>query len=212
MQQVARTSLASVSRDSSGTPILSTGGYGYGLRVRQSCVFRHIVAHGGGLPGFGSVMQWYPEHGVALIAMGNLTYAGWGGTADLVAAALHRTGALRPREPQPSAALVDARAKVNRLIGGWDDALADALAADNLFKDESKARRRAALDALRRDVGACRADPDGFLVENALRGQWTLTCERGRLQAAITLAPTMPPAVQFLSIGTAITPTPDTCR
>jgi hypothetical protein len=27
-----------------------------------------------------------------------------------------------------------------------------------------------------------------------------MTCERGRLQVAITLAPTMPPAVQFLTV------------
>jgi hypothetical protein len=37
-------------------------------------------------------------------------------------------------------------------------------------------------------------------VENALRGQWTIACERGSLQASITLAPTMPPRVQFLSV------------
>lgn len=37
-------------------------------------------------------------------------------------------------------------------------------------------------------------------VENALRGQWTLDCERGQLQIAITLAPTMPPKVQYLDV------------
>jgi hypothetical protein len=37
-------------------------------------------------------------------------------------------------------------------------------------------------------------------VENALRGQWTMSCERGRLQVAITLAPTMPPTVQLLAV------------
>jgi len=33
-----------------------------------------------------------------------------------------------------------------------------------------------------------------------LRGQWNLNCERGTLRVAITLAPTMPPKVQFLSV------------
>jgi hypothetical protein len=47
--------------------------------------------------------------------------------------------------------------------------------------------------------GTCRPD-EVFDVENALRGQWTLSCERGALLVAITLAPTMPPRVQHLSV------------
>ena len=31
--------------------------------------FEHIVAHGGGLPGFGSYMAWLPEYGVGIFAM-----------------------------------------------------------------------------------------------------------------------------------------------
>jgi hypothetical protein len=37
-------------------------------------------------------------------------------------------------------------------------------------------------------------------VENALRGDWIMVCERGRLRVAITLAPTNPPLVQYLSV------------
>jgi hypothetical protein len=85
------------------------------------------------------------------------------------------------------------------LINRWDDRVADRIAAENLFLDESRERRRAAIEALRARVGACRADQP-FAVENALRGAWTLTCERGALRASITLAPSMPPGVQFLSV------------
>jgi hypothetical protein len=49
-------------------------------------------------------------------------------------------------------------------------------------------------------VGACTAPSTFDIVENALRGQWTMSCERGALQVAITLAPTMPPGVQYLAI------------
>jgi hypothetical protein len=69
----------------------------------------------------------------------------------------------------------------------------------NLFLDESKDRRRAHITRLREQVGVCRMDAP-FDVENALRGQWTLACERGSLRVAITLAPTMPPKVQHLSV------------
>src|SRR5262249_37721823 len=41
-----------------GTLQASETGYGFGLRVTSDCRFGQIVAHGGGLPGFGSYMAW----------------------------------------------------------------------------------------------------------------------------------------------------------
>ena len=38
-----------------------------------------MLHHAGGLPGYGSQMRWLPDHGVAIVALGNLTYTGWGG-------------------------------------------------------------------------------------------------------------------------------------
>jgi CubicO group peptidase (beta-lactamase class C family) len=204
MQQIARYSGASAAKDSAGALRLSAGGYGYGLRVSQSCAFRHEVAHGGGLPGFGSLMRWLPEHGVGLIAFGNLTYTGWGGIVTQALDRLAQTGGLQPRAVQPSPALLAARNSVSRLIAQWDDGLAKNIAAVNLFLDESSDRRRTRLEALKEKVGACAADRDRFdFVENGLRGDWLVTCARGKLLASITLAPTMPPAVQYLSVRAA---------
>jgi hypothetical protein len=87
---------------------------------------------------------------------------------------------------------------VTRLVNQWDDGLADRIAAVNLFLDEAKDRRRRQITALRESVGACRAGM--FDVENALRGQWNMTCEKGTLRVAITLAPTIPPRVQYLPV------------
>jgi len=196
MQQVWRPAPAVVTRDSVETPLrLNTGGYGFGLRVWQGCGLSHVVAHSGGLPGFGSHMRWLPEHGVAIIAMGNLTYTSWGRVADDALDALDRTGGLRPRTPQPSAALLAARASVSRLIDRWDNTAAAAVAADNLFLDEPMDRRRAQIESVRVTLGACRPD-ESFDVENALRGTWKMTCDRGWLRVGITLAPTSPPRVQ----------------
>lgn len=202
MQQISRFGSASASRDAaSGALQLTAGGYGYGLGISQTCAFRHIVAHGGGLPGFGSLMRWLPEYGVGIIAFGNLTYTGWGRVANTALETLAKTGGLQPRVAQPSSTLVEARNAVSQLIARWDDRLAARIAAENLFLDESGERRSAQLEALHAKVGSCTPDRDTFdSVENALRGQWTVTCERGKLQASITLAPTMPPKVQFLSV------------
>lgn len=212
MQQVWRGSPASVRRLADGALQLTAGGYGYGLRVAQSCDFGHVVAHSGGLPGYGLQMRWLPEYGVGLVAMGSLTYTNWGPRFDAALAALARTGALVPRRPQPSEALTRMRADVTRLVQQWDDALADRIAANNLYLDLAKDRRRREIDALREKHGSCRADGP-FLVENALRGEWVMPCDRGALRVAITLAPTVPPKVQHLSVrsadaAVALTPPP----
>jgi len=184
-------------------PANATGGYAFGLRVSQTCNFNYIVAHSGGLPGFGSIMQWLPDYGAGVIAFGNVTYTGWGRVITNVFDALAKDGRIKPRPVTPSGALIDARDAVSRLVMTWDDALAERIAAQNLFLDLSKDRRRAAVADLRAKVGVCAAPKDFDYVENALRGRWTMTCERGNLQVSITLAPTMPPKVQFVSVAPA---------
>jgi CubicO group peptidase (beta-lactamase class C family) len=66
MQQVSRPASAVVTKASpssagfggaSPSVQLNSGGYGYGLRITQNCQFPSIVAHGGGLPGFGTQMR-----------------------------------------------------------------------------------------------------------------------------------------------------------
>ena len=211
MQQVWRPSPAAVTLG--GTSVqLNTGGYGFGLRVAQTCQFPTVVSHTGGLPGFGTLMRWLPEYGVGVIAFGNRTYAGWTRTADAALDALARTGALQPRLAQPSPALIAARDAVAGLVVRWDDAAADRIAAQNLFLDESRDRRRAAIAKLVSTTGACAAGSGFDRVENALRGEWTMRCERGDLRVAITLAPTNPPRVQYLSVTPAsAAPRPQTC-
>jgi hypothetical protein len=148
---------------------------------------------------------------VGFIAMGNLTYTGWSGVFDQATELLAKTGALRRAMPAPSPALLQAKADVTQLVQNWDDRLADRIAAVNLFLDQSKDRRRRQIEGLRGQVGQCRAN-GAFDVENALRGQWTMTCERGALRVAITLAPTMPPKVQFLNVSLApVTPATRGC-
>ncbi|MFM7709014.1 MAG: hypothetical protein ACKO9D_13565 [Gammaproteobacteria bacterium] len=101
---------------------------------------------------------------------------------------------------QPSEALSGARAGVMALVNRWDDAAIERLAAVNLFLDRDKARRRDEFAQLRAAVGECR-DVGGWVsIENRLRGDWLLRCERGDLIASVTLAPTEPPKVQHLEL------------
>jgi hypothetical protein len=215
MQHLWSPAPSAVTRDrATGAVQLTSGGYGYGLRVAQNCAFRTIVSHTGGLPGFGSVMTWLPDYGIGIVAFGNLTYTGWGGIATTALQTLVTKGDLHARQPTPSSSLVDMREKVSRLLATWDDRLADSIAAENLYLDQTKERRRTEIDRLRATVGAC-APAAGFdNVENALRGSWTMNCEKGKLEVAITLAPTMPPNVQYLAVrpATAAPPRSETCQ
>ena len=201
MQQIQRPRPATVTRAANGALQLFSGGYGYGLGISGDCAFAHIVAHSGGLPGFGSIMRWLPEYGVGIIAFGNRTYTNWGAVSTEALGIMRAAGGLVPRQPQPSSALTARREAVSRLVMHWDDRLADSIAAVNLFLDRSRDRRKAEIAKLQAEVGPCRAGSGFDVVENGLRGQWTMPCDRGTLRVSITLAPTTPPTVQYFEVS-----------
>ncbi len=202
MQQVSRYNGATAVRDSDGSLTLSAGGYGFGLGVRQNCLIRSSVSHTGGLPGFGSIMRWMPDQGVGIVALGNLTYTGWTAVVEQAVDVLARSGGMTARVPVPAPVLLTRQQQVTRLVTNWNDALADSLAAMNLFLDESKPRRKAAIEQLRASVGE-QCKTEGEIVPlNALRGSWRLRCATGDLRVTITLAPTEPAGVQLLQVTT----------
>ncbi len=206
MQQAWRGEGAIAFRAAVDAPLqLNVESYGYGLGVSQECRFGYVVGHGGGLPGYGSLMRWLPEHGVGLVSMGNVTYAGWGGLFDDALAALHRTGALQKRVVQPSPALLAAQRDVTQLVTKWDDALARRITADNFFMDIPAETRKVRWRALAERHGACRA-AETIDAGNALRGAWRVPCERGWMNISITLAPTTTPLVQSVGIRSVLPP------
>ena len=186
---------------------LSSGGYAYGLAGTQNCRFANIVAHSGGLPGYGSQMRWLPEYGVGVIALANGTYAGPGRAVNEALEALARTGGLNPRAPRPGAELLRIKAVIDGLVNQWNDADLQKVAAMNLSLDRSFERRHKDFDALREKVGSCRAEAP-IDAENALRGTWLLSCERGQIKVGVTLAPTLPPTVQHLDAGAILPSSP----
>jgi CubicO group peptidase (beta-lactamase class C family) len=206
MQLGQRHTGLSVSRQApDGTISVSTRAYGYGLGATEDCLFAHVVSHGGGLPGYGSTMQWLPEHGVGVIVFANVTYAGAGLVGRRILELLHDTGALRARTWPASQPLRDARDQITRVLNDWSDSGMQALAADNLLLDVPLDQRREEFARLRALAGACRADGD-VVAENWLRGRSDLTCERRPLRVTFTLAPTAPPRVQYLAVTETIPP------
>ena len=209
MQTLARAADPDVHRDTPSAPLaLYSGGYGFGLGSTRTCELDRVVGHSGGLPGWGSQMRWIPSAGVGVIAFTNVTYGGPHGSVLVKAIreavdALLRSGGLVPRRPTPAPALLEAQAGVNRLVSAWDDAEAKALGAENFFLDSSLEERRKGLQELRTRHGACRSEGPLETV-NALRGRWTLRCERGTVRFFATVAPTG--KLQQLDVTSALPP------
>jgi len=176
----------------------SETGYGFGLRVTSECRFERIVAHGGGLPGFGSYMAWLPDYGVGMFAMATLTYSGPSEPISQAWDVMLKTGGLRKRELPPTPLQTEMRKHILNLWSHWDDAEAKRMAAVNFFLDAPSAQRQAEIRALREAVGEC-SEAGPVMPENWMRGQFNMTCANGTVGVFFTLAPTQPPAVQHLS-------------
>jgi CubicO group peptidase (beta-lactamase class C family) len=198
MQQPWRPSGFRVERVAADAPLKGSAiSYGYGLRISRDCRFNQIVGHGGGLPGFGSYMEWLPEYGVGVFAMANLTYAAPSPAIEEAIEVLRNTNALKPRQLPAAPVLVKTRDSIVHLWEHWDDAEAKALAADNLFLDNSAAERSKAIEKIKAELGVCRVGGD-LEPENWLRAKFRMSCERGYVDVFFTMAPTMPPKLQSL--------------
>jgi len=181
------------------SPWLPMAGYGFGLIAGESARDGRVVCHSGGLPGFGSHVQWLPDYGLGVFAFANLTYSPMRVVVGEAIDALVDSGTLAPRTIQPSAPLAAAFKAVRRLYDGWDEGVISELAADNLFLDVPAERRRDEFQRLRSEHGAC-LDVVQPSASGAMRGTWRLQCERGAIDVTIWLAPTIPPAVQVLRL------------
>lgn len=206
MQRCANLRLPLLSGQRVGAPArYEAGGYGYGLFTWLSSDLGRIVGHAGGLPGFGSHMLWLPDHDLGVVTLTNLTYAPAVPIAVQILRSLVTTAGIAPRPVRPAAALEVAQARVTRLLDTWDDALADELFAANFFLDEPRARWQTRIAELRARHGALR-EASAIETINPLRGTWTLQDEQGWRRVGITLAPTVPPRVQHLSIASIFPP------
>src|SRR5204862_6369938 len=107
------------SRVVNGVTQASETGYGFGLRVASDCRFEHIVSHGGGLPGFGSYMQWLPEYGVGMFAMATLTYSGPSEPISQAWNVLLETGGVQKRQLPPTTWQPEMRDHIFNLWKRW---------------------------------------------------------------------------------------------
>jgi serine-type D-Ala-D-Ala carboxypeptidase/endopeptidase len=174
--------------------------YGMGMTVAVDCELGLTLSHGGGYPGYGSHVLLLPDYGVGIFALANRTYAGPRNPVWDAAVALRRAGDATPRPAVVSSALSHAYRAVGAMwTAGAVTAPPDALAM-NFLMDRDADHWARDLAALKADVGRCEmAAP--ITPTGALSGDFTWTCERGRVRGSVLLAPTRVPKIQSLGLA-----------
>jgi hypothetical protein len=183
--------------------------YGFGLFVHHDAELGSIVSHAGGYPGFGSHMAWHPTTGLGVIGLGNLRYAPVRPVVAEALAALVRAEAAPRRRVVAMPATTAARAAVEALIGGWDDARADDLFAMNMDLDEPREARRAAVAKVVEELGPLHPDPSRPVVSaSPAELDWWLRGQRGWVRVVVLVTPEPTPRVQALKITGVGDPSP----
>jgi CubicO group peptidase (beta-lactamase class C family) len=176
-------------------------GYGFGLRIIKDSQGVLEVGHNGGLPGFGSSYMFYPDHGIGIMAFGNLTYAG-----GLVRSANYKLikllidqGLFNPRTLSVSPILAKRKEQVAELIMHWDPQLEEDIVAANLYLDISReVRMSEALNLLSLCGEILSVGP--MYPENQLRGSFVIEGKQGSVRVYFTLSPETEPRVQWITL------------
>ncbi|MFZ4811623.1 MAG: serine hydrolase domain-containing protein [Ilumatobacteraceae bacterium] len=203
LSRASRREMQEIQRYSEVADLAGVGaptGYGYGLRVRDDPTLGRVVAHSGGVPGYGTNMRWIAGRRISAVALANVTYAPMATLTQQMLIALHDHGAL-PAAPPVTAPLVEALGRqLVDLLADWDDTRATELFSDNVAPDESFDRRRQAAAELVASFG-------GSLTINAVtaRHQTSGSIEVAGTTGAtatieLTVAPIAPPRIQTYSI------------
>jgi CubicO group peptidase (beta-lactamase class C family) len=175
--------------------------YGYGLLVRDEPAYGLVVAHSGGLPGYGANMRWLPGRRLGLVALTNVTYGNMTELTLRMLDLLHEHGCVPPPPaPLVSSELRDCAERLVALLNEWDDAVAAGLFADNVAADHPYERRRAGHERV--IAGRGPLSLTGIVAESHADAKVTVVDADGaELTVGFTLAPIRPPQIQSFHIA-----------
>jgi CubicO group peptidase (beta-lactamase class C family) len=183
--------------DASACKMPSTYGMGFGVAI--DCDLGLTLSHGGGYPGYGSYVLLLPEYGTGIFAFANRTYAGPSPPVWAAAIALQKAGRLTPRTLTPSTALSAAYAAAGRIYASGSITAGGDVLAMNMLMDRDVEHWARELATLKQAAGTCDTTAP-IVATGALAGTFAWTCERGRLNGRLLLAPTKDPRIQTLAL------------
>jgi CubicO group peptidase (beta-lactamase class C family) len=168
------------------------GGYGLGLNVTGDAPHPTTIWHSGGVPGYGTTMQWRAGSG-GVVLLANLTYAPMTTAGALLMDALEANGHWPRPGGQLSPDLLDLGHAFVDLLNNWSDSLANRMFADNVLLDRSAQERRAEFqERLGGAVELVRIEPTSQTAAVLL-----LTSGSVLHRVAIDLAPIAPARIQM---------------
>ncbi|KQT33697.1 penicillin-binding protein [Sphingomonas sp. Leaf412] len=181
-----------------GTPCRTPVTYAKGWSVVEDCTLGRVVSHGGGYPGYGSIVMLLPDAGVGVFAFANRTYAGPSAPAMQALAALRAAGLAPVRAVPVSPGLARAYAAAKVVWTAGDPARAPL--AENVALDQDLARRRGEIAALKATVGVC-AMAEPVVPVSAMEGSFAWSCATGKVAGRVQMAPTPALSLQVLSFA-----------
>jgi CubicO group peptidase (beta-lactamase class C family) len=187
-------------QDAAGKPVARVAGYGPGLAWNQDQRGIIWVRHAGGLPGFGSEFRFLPDHGIALIAFANRTYAPMSAVNHKAMELLINEAKIpnRPVEGHPTL-FRRAEELATLLTGDWRPEALHAVLAPNVFLDHGLETWRRETRALLDRIGPIR-DREPLEPENRLRGRFRLVGRERSLEVFLTLTPEATPRIQEIRL------------
>lgn len=195
MHQMKNPRLYADAQDQAGNPCAMMAAYAYGLGVYEDCQGVRRVSHSGGLPGFGSEYQFYPEWGIGLIAFANRTYAPARTINNEAMQMLRESVDLEKRSSAPSSVLQQRKEAVVELVQHWNEEADEGFIAENFYLDQSRKLRKADADQLWAEAGAIKSVGDIRPI-NQLRGIFVIDCEKQDVEVFFSLSPEKNPKVQ----------------
>ncbi|WP_114950897.1 serine hydrolase domain-containing protein [Sphingosinicella terrae] len=178
------------------------GAYGMGFRVVADCDVGTALSHSGGYPGYGSYLLLLPEQGVGLFAFASRTYAAPVPAVWDAALALHEAGQLPRRTIPVTESLAVGYRAAGAMYRAGNVGPAGELLAMNFLMDRSAEDWARDFAGMKLILGECRTDAP-ITATGALSGRFAWTCERGRLDGELLLAPTDPAGIQELNLRAA---------
>jgi CubicO group peptidase (beta-lactamase class C family) len=172
--------------------------YGMGLRSLQDCEIGNYLTHSGGYPGYGSYMMFMPERGTGIFVFTNRTYTSPSQLVNEAASRLVRANLAQPRAVPVSEALARTYRAAGQAYEAGTIQPINGMLAMNFLMDRSAANWATTLGQIRSQVGICQTDA-AIVPNGALAGSFDWTCEKGRLQGRLLLAPTSPPTIQAIN-------------
>ncbi len=199
MQTSQSPRLNSNAKDFNGNPCASMSGYGFGLGITENCKGLKLVSHGGALPGFGSTYYFFPDYGVGIMALCNLTY-----TAAMPAREclklLFESTEIKPRKLPVSDILLERQEQITQLIQKWDTDLEAKILAENFYLDKSRDKRMKEVRGILKKVGPIE-EVGELEPENQLRGSYKIQAQHGEISISFTLTLEKDTKVQQLTIS-----------